>query len=92
MQRRPATTLPRRVLSSTVDGTPPGHAREIGQRRRLDPVAARLNRPRLEPQPRRRRGVAVEPIVGVSHERLERLGVRTLDTPEKILALSNAQL
>src|SRR5438445_689743 len=77
---------------STVDRTPRRHAREIRQRSRLDPVAARLHRPRLEPQPRNRRGVAVEPVVRVAHECLERLRESTLDTPEKILALNGAQL
>src|SRR5258705_739878 len=70
----------------TEDRTAPGHALEIRDRRGLDVVAARLHRPGLEPQPRDRGGVAIEAIIGVTDERIEGLGMRTLDAPQKILA------
>jgi len=35
--------------------------------------------------------MAIEPIVGVAHERLEGLGIRTLDAAEKILAPGGTQ-
>src|SRR5207245_5721744 len=72
-QRRPVATLPRRVLSTTVDRAPRDHACEIRRRGRLDPVAARLHRPGLEAEPRARRRVACAPAVGVAPASLERL-------------------
>src|SRR5580765_5421729 len=73
-------------LRPTEDRTTPGHAPEIRERRALDAVAARLYRPGLEPEPRDRGGVGIEAIIGVTYERIEGLGMGTLDAPQKILA------
>ena len=72
-------------LRPTEDRTAPGHAPEIWGGRALDAVAARLHRPGLEPEPGDRGGVAIEAIIGVTYERIEGLGMRTLDAPQKIL-------
>src|SRR6185369_2314210 len=73
-------------LRPTEDRTAPGHAPEIRERRALDAVAARLHGPGLEPEPGDRGGVGIEAIIGVTYERIEGLGMRTLNAPQKILA------
>src|SRR5215510_15692267 len=74
------------TLRATEDRPSRGHARQIRERRGLDPMAARLYRPGLEPEPRDRRRVAIEPVIGMPYERVERLGMGTLDRAQKILA------
>src|SRR6267142_796532 len=90
-RRRPSTSLyGDSPLRPAEDRPARGHAREIRKRRGLDPVAARLHGPGLEPQARDRGGVAIEPVIGVTHERVERLALGTLDTAKKILAQGDA--
>src|SRR5215470_18414600 len=90
--RRPSTSQCGDGLRPAVDRPARGHARHIRSGRRLDPVASWLYRTGLETEPRDRGGVTVEPIVGVAHQRLERLWVGTLESPQKFLALGGAPL
>src|SRR5262245_14317014 len=80
------------TLRATVDRPARGYAREIRCGRGLDPVASRLHRSGLETEPRDRGGVAVEPVIGMAHQRLERCRLGTLDAPQNILALGGAPL
>src|SRR5262245_5994452 len=75
----------------TVNRTAARHTREIRQSRWLDPMATRLHRPGLESESRNGCGVAVESVIRVAHQRIERLGIRTLHATEHILTLGHAQ-
>src|SRR6267142_5509633 len=80
------------ALRLTVDRSTRGDARKIGKVCCFDPVAARLERPGIEPESRDDRGVTVVPVVRVAHERIEKVGVRLLDLAEHALAIVRAQL
>src|SRR5262249_56544986 len=80
-----------RASGRAIDRPTRDHTPKIGQRRRLDPVTARLNRPRLEPESPEHRRVTVVTVVGVPDERIERRPVRLFNAPEEALALVNAE-
>src|SRR5262249_4299573 len=91
-RRQPSMSRSRDTLRRTVDRPSRDHASQIRIGRGLDSVASRLHRPGLETEPCDRRGVAIEPIVGVAYQRLERVREGTLDSPQEILALGDAPL
>src|SRR5262249_51106531 len=85
-RRRPSMSPGVDGSCRAIDGATPRHAPQIRKRRALDPVAPRLHGPGLEAEPPDRRGVAVEPVIGVAYQRVEGLGMGTLDAAQKILA------
>jgi hypothetical protein len=63
------------ALCLAVDRPTRGDARKVGKVCCFDPVTARVERPGIEPESCDDHGVAIVPIVRVTHERLKEIGV-----------------
>ena len=63
------------ALWLAVDRPTRGDAGKIGKVCGFDPVTARVERPGIEPKSCDDHGVAVVPVVRVTHERLKEIGV-----------------